>query len=266
MNNIHATAIVDSKAKIGSDVSIGPYCIVGPNVTIQKNVHLRSHVAVDGYTTIGANSEIYPFASIGLEPQDLKFKGEASKLIIGNNTKIREYVTINPGTEGGGMLTVTGDNCLFMASSHIAHDCKIGEGVILANNATLGGHVEVGDFAFVAGLAAVHQFVRIGCHSMVGGMTGVEHDVIPYGTVTGNRAFLSGLNLIGLKRRGFDREAINGLRQAYRLLFAEEGTLQERLDDVARLFSENKLVIDIINFMRSESSRSVCQPRMERAA
>ena len=265
MSNIDSTAIVDSNAEIDTDVTIGPYCVVGPNVKLDKNVKLVSHVTVDGYTTIGKSTVIFPFASIGHIPQDLKYKGEESKLIVGENTTIREYVTMNPGTEGGGMLTSTGSNCLFMASAHIAHDCKIGNGVILANNATLGGHVEVGNHAFIAGLAAVHQFVRIGKHSMVGGMTGVEYDVIPYGTVTGNRAFLSGLNLIGLKRHKFDRDSINGLRQAYRLLFAEEGTLQERIDDVARLFSANKLVIEVIEFMRCNSSRSLCQPRVERA-
>ncbi|MDC0073455.1 acyl-ACP--UDP-N-acetylglucosamine O-acyltransferase [Alphaproteobacteria bacterium] len=265
MPNIHPTAIIDKNAKINDEVNIGPYCFVGPNVNLSNGVKLRSHVTVGGFTSIGENTEVFPFASIGWEPQDLKYRGEESKLIIGKNNVIREHVTMNPGTEGGGMVTVTGDDCLFMASAHIAHDCKIGNSVILANNATLGGHVEVGDFAFIAGLSAVHQFVRIGNHSMVGGMTGVEYDVIPYGTVTGNRAYLSGLNLVGLKRRGFNRDDINGLRQAYRLLFAQEGTLQERLLDVSKLYINNNLVMDIINFIKSESSRAICQPRVERA-
>ncbi len=263
MNKIHNTAIIDSNSLIDSSVSIGPFCVIGPNVKIEKNVKIRSNVVIDGYTVIGEGTEIFPFASIGLPPQDLKYRGEKSKLNIGKESIIREYVTINPGTEGGGMLTITGNKCLFMASSHVAHDCKVGDNVILANNATLGGHVEVGDYAFVAGLAAVHQFVRIGAHSMVGGMSGVENDVIPYGTVTGNRASLSGLNLIGLKRRGFNREDINGLRQAYRMLFAPEGTLQERIEDVARLYSNNSLVLDIVNFVQKDSSRRICQPRTE---
>ncbi len=262
-SNIHKTTIIENTSKIDGSVTIGPFCVIGPNVLIEKNVKIWSNVVIDGFTVIGEGTEIYPFSSIGLPPQDLKYKGEQSKLEIGKNSIIREYVTINPGTEGGGMITTTGDNCLFMASSHVAHDCKVGNSVILANNATLGGHVEVGDFAFVAGLAAVHQFVRIGQHSMVGGMSGVENDVIPYGTVTGNRASLSGLNLIGLKRRGFNREDINGLRQAYRMLFAPEGTLQERIEDVARLYSKNALVLDIVNFVQSDSSRRICQPRNE---
>ena len=263
MSKIHSTSIIDKNSSIDSSVTIGPYCVIGPNVNIEKNVKIISNVVIDGFTSIAEGTEIFPFASIGLPPQDLKYKGEQSKLLIGKDTIIREYVTINPGTEGGGMITSTGSNCLFMASSHVAHDCRVGNNVILANNATLGGHVEVGDFAFIAGLAAVHQFVRIGPHSMVGGMSGVEGDVIPYGTVTGNRANLSGLNLVGLKRRGFKREDINGLRQAYRMLFAPEGTLQERIEDVARLYSENSLVLDIVNFVQSDSSRRICQPRTE---
>ena len=160
MPNIHPTAIIDKNAKINDEVNIGPYCFVGPNVNLSNGVKLRSHVTVGGFTSIGENTEVFPFASIGWEPQDLKYRGEESKLIIGKNNVIREHVTMNPGTEGGGMVTVTGDDCLFMASAHIAHDCKIGNSVILANNATLGGHVEVGDFAFIAGLSAVHQFVH----------------------------------------------------------------------------------------------------------
>lgn len=264
--NIHPTAIIDPGATILDDVSIGPYCVVGSNVRLDSGVCLRSHVTLDGYTAIGSETTIFPFASIGLQPQDLKYKGEPSELNIGSNTIIREYVTINPGTEGGGMKTTTGPNCLFMAGSHVAHDCQVGESVILANNATLGGHVEVGDYAFVAGMAAVHQFVRIGCHAMVGGMTGVEHDVIPYGTVIGNRATLSGLNLIGLKRRGFDRDVINELRQAYRLMFAPEGTLNERVKDVAQLYADNMLVMDVVKFIGTDSARAICQPRLERAS
>ena len=258
-----STSYISSKSNIHSSVKIGPFCYIGDNVKIDEGCELKSHVSILGNTNIGKNNIFYPFSSIGSEPHDLKFKNEKSYLFIGNNNTFRENVTVNPGTKGGGLKTVIKNNCLFMVGSHIAHDCQIESNVILANNATLGGHVEVGDYAFIAGLAAVHQFVRIGPHSMVGGMSGVEGDVIPYGTVTGNRANLSGLNLVGLKRRGFKREDINGLRQAYRMLFAPEGTLQERIEDVARLYSENSLVLDIVNFVQSDSSRRICQPRTE---
>ncbi len=259
--SIHPSAIVDAGAEIGAGVRIGPYCCVGPNVVIGAGTVLESHVVVTGRTSIGAGARIFPFASIGHRPQDLKYRGESSELVIGARNVIREHVTMNPGTEGGGMVTSTGDDCLFMAGAHVAHDSRIGEQVILVNSATLGGHVAVDDFAIVGGLSAVHQFVRIGKHAMVGGMTGVEQDVIPFGSVTGNRAALVGLNIVGLKRRGFGREAIHDLRAAYRLLFAQEGTLQERLDDVAVLFAANDVVMDIIEFMRVDSSRSICQPK-----
>ena len=220
--DIHPTAIVAHEAQIAATASIGPYCVVGPRVTLGERVRLISHVVVDGITTIGEGSTLYPFASIGHRPQDLKYKGEPSRLEIGRNNQIREHVSMNPGTEGGGMVTHVGDNCLFMVGSHVAHDCQIGDHVILVNNVALGGHVEIGDFAIIGGNSAVHQFVRIGKQVMVGGMTGVENDVIPYAAVTGNRAHLSGLNLVGLKRRAFSREDIHALRNAYRLLFAPE--------------------------------------------
>ncbi len=209
---------------------------------------------------------IFPFASIGQQPQDMKYRGEDSELIVGANTVIREHVTMNPGTGGGGLVTRTGSNCLFMVGAHVAHDCFVGDNAILVNNATLGGHVKIGDFAIIGGLSAVHQFVRIGAHAMVGGMSGVENDVIPYGSVTGNRAHLSGLNVIGLKRRNFGRDQIHDLRNAYRLLFAQEGTMQERLDDVAESFADNGLVMEIVDFMRVGSSRAICQPKLDRAA
>jgi UDP-N-acetylglucosamine acyltransferase len=266
MNEIHPAAIVDDGATLGDNVSVGPFSIIGSNVTLQDGVSVKAHVVVEGRTSIGANSVIFPFASIGHQPQDLKYRGEESELIVGANTVIREHVTMNPGTTAGGLVTSTGSNCLFMVGAHVAHDCRIGDHVILVNNATLGGHVEIGDYAIVGGMSAIHQFVRIGAYAMVGGMSGVENDVIPYGSVTGNRAHLSGLNIVGLKRRNFDREQIHDLRAAYRLLFAEEGTMQERLEDVAKLFSGNELVTDIIEFVRAESSRAICQPKMERAA
>lgn len=260
MSTIHPTAIVEDGATLGDDVVIGPYSVVGKDVTLGAGVRLESHVVVAGRTSIGDGTRIFPFASIGTEPQDLKYGGEQSDLVIGKNNMIREHVTMNPGTEGGGLLTKVGDNCLFMMGSHVAHDCAIGDSVILVNNATLGGHVSVGDFAILGGLSAVHQFVRIGPHAMIGGMSGIENDVIPYGSVTGNRAHLQGLNLVGLKRRGFSRDDIHDLRKAYRLFFAKEGTMAERLDDVAELFPNNEPVMDIVEFIRVASSRGVCQP------
>ncbi len=263
MPQINPTAIVAPGAQIADSAEIGPYCIVGPQVVLGAGVRLISHVAVDGITTIGEGTVVYPFASLGSRPQDLKYHGEPSRLEIGANNQIRENVTMNPGTEGGGMLTKVGDNCLFMVGSHVAHDCVVGDNAILANNATLAGHVSVGDFAVLGGLCAVHQFVRIGRHVMVGGMTGVENDVIPYGAVTGNRAHLSGLNLVGIKRRGYGRDAIHALRNAYRLLFAPEGTLAERLEEVADQFKAVAPVMEIVDFIRDDSSRSICQPKLE---
>ena len=261
MTDIHPTAIVDSKAKLGDGVVIGPYCVVEAGVTLGDSVRLHSHVVVGGLTRIGAETEIYPFASIGLPPQDLKYSGEYSELIIGERNRIREHVTMNPGTSEGGMITRVGDDCLFMVGSHVAHDCLMGDHIVMANNATLAGHVVVGDYAILGGLSAVHQFVRIGRHAIVGGMSGVENDVIPYGSVMGDRARLSGLNVIGLKRRNFAKDEIHNLRTAYRMLFAEEGTLQERIDDVAGLFGDNADILEIVDFMRADSSRGLTQPR-----
>ncbi|MFA6020446.1 MAG: acyl-ACP--UDP-N-acetylglucosamine O-acyltransferase [Rhodospirillales bacterium] len=263
MTNIHPTAIIDPKAKLDGSVTVGPFCTVGPEVELGDGVQLVSHVVVGGKTRIGAKTRIFPFASIGLQPQDLKYHGEPSQRMIGERNQIREHVTMNPGTEGGGMLTQVGNDCLFMMSAHVAHDCMVGNNVILANNATLAGHVHVGDHAVLGGLCAVHQFVRIGKHTMIGGMSGVENDVIPYGAVMGNRAYLSGLNLIGLKRRGFSRDDIHTLRNAYRVLFSQEGTMAERLDDVANLFKDNLAVIEIVDFVRADSSRAICQPNWE---
>lgn len=261
MSLIHPTAIVDPKAAIAASAIVGPYCVVGPDVELGDGVELVSHVVVAGRTRIGAGCRIFPFASIGHRPQDLKYKGEPSTLEIGRNTQIREHVTMNPGTEGGGMVTRVGDDCLFMASAHVAHDCILGNNVIMANNATLAGHVTVGDYAFLGGLSAVHQFVRIGKHAMIGGMSGVEADVIPFGMVIGNRAYLNGLNIVGLKRRGFSRDDIHTLRNAYRLLFAPEGTLQERLSDAEDQFRDNQVVMEIVAFIRDESSRSLSTPK-----
>lgn len=266
MAAIHPTAIVDPAARIGDGVKIGPYCVVGGDVELEDGVELVSHVSIAGRTRIGAATRVFPFASLGHPPQDLKFKGEPSTLQIGRNNIIREHVTMNPGTAGGGMVTRVGSNGLFMVGVHVAHDCVVGDGVIMANNATLGGHVHVGDFAFLGGISAVHQFVRIGKHAMIGGMSGVEADVIPYGLVMGDRARLSGLNIVGLKRRAFSREQIHDLRTAYRLLFAQEGTMAERLEDVGRLFRHSQPVMEIVDFIRADSARTICQPKADQAA
>jgi UDP-N-acetylglucosamine acyltransferase len=265
MAKIHPTAVIEDGAKIGADVRIGPYSVVGAQVELADGVELVSHAVVAGITSVGAGTRIFPFASVGHQPQDLKYHGEPSRLVIGRNNVIREGVTMNPGTEGGGMLTSVGDNCLFMTGAHVAHDCHVGSNVVMANNATLAGHIEVGDFAFVGGLAAVHQFCRIGQHAMIGGMSGVEQDVIPYGMVIGNRAHLTGLNLVGLKRRGFEREEISRLREAYDVLFATGDTLSKRLNDVAEQFAGTRLVQELVEFIRNASKRGVCQPQMNGA-
>jgi UDP-N-acetylglucosamine acyltransferase len=259
--NIHNTAIIENGAKIGNNVKIGAYSVIGPNVILEDNITIHSHVSIDGYTEIGAGTTIFPFASIGHVPQDLKYNGEASKLVIGKNNIIREHVTMNPGTHGDAMITKIGNNCLFMVGSHVAHDCVVGDNVILANNATLAGHVKVGDKAIIGGLSAVHQFVRIGHHAMVGGMSGIENDVIPYGQASGERATLCGLNLVGLKRGNFERDDISNLRSAYRVLFAPEGTLQERMDDALRMFQDNIYVEEIVKFIRTNTSRAICKPK-----
>ncbi len=258
---IHPTAIVEKGVRLGARVRIGPYCVIGGNVALGDDVELVSHVVIAGHTTIGEKTKVYPFASLGHPPQDLKYKGEPTRLVIGSHNVIREHVTMNPGTAGGGSLTQVGSHGLFMVAIHIAHDCRVGDYVVMANNATLGGHVHVGDFAVLGGLCAVHQYVRIGRYAMIGGMSGVENDVIPYGSVMGDRARLSGLNIIGLKRRGFSREDIHNLRTAYRLLFAQEGTMAERLDDVAGLYAQSQAVMDLVEFIRADSARAICQPK-----
>jgi UDP-N-acetylglucosamine acyltransferase len=260
---VHPSAVVDPAARLGEGVVVGPFCCVGSEVELGDGVRLVSHVVVEGRTRVGAGSVVYPFAVLGTPPQDLKYRGEPSELVIGRNNRIREHVTMNPGTEGGGMMTVVGDSGLFMVGAHVAHDCRIGDHVILANNATLAGHVVVGDYAILGGLSAVHQFVRIGSHAMIGGMSGVENDVIPYGLVMGERARLSGLNLVGLERRGYSRDDIQALRAAYRVLFGPEGTLAGRLEEVAGTFQDHPVVGDIVAFLRVKTSRAVCQPRAE---
>ena len=261
MTCIHPTAIIESSAEIGNNVIIGPFCCVGQNVKIDDGVELKQHVILDGHTKIGKDCTFFPFSSIGQQPQDLKYSGEKSTLVIGNRNIVREYVTMNPGTKGGGLVTNIGNDNLFMVGAHIAHDCIVGNHVVMANNATLAGHVIVDDYAIIGGLAAIHQFCRIGRHAMIGGMSGVEHDIIPYASVMGGRAWLSGLNIVGLKRRGFSKKEIRFLRVAYRQLFAEEGLLNERIEDVASQFSDLESVMEIVEFMRADSLRGLTQPR-----
>ncbi len=256
---IHNTAIVDSKAKISNSVNIGPYSVIGPNVEIGENVIIHSHVNISGNTKIGNKNKIYPFASIGNDPQDLKYNGEETKLVIGNNNKIREYVTINPGTLGGGGLTKIGNNCLFMISSHIAHDCHVGNNVIVANNVPLGGHVTIEDNVVIGGNSAVQQFTRIGKLAMVGGMTGVLHDVIPYGLSIGNRNYLQGLNLIGLRRANLENKDILVLTEAYKEIFATKN-LTNNLEKLNGEFKKNLLVKDVIEFITKDKKRSICTP------
>ena len=257
---IHPSAIVEDGAEIGAGCYIGAYCVVGANVKLGANVVLKSHVVVDGYTTVGEGTVIYPFASIGTAPQDLKYAGEASELIIGKNNTIREHATMNPGTKDGGMKTVVGDNGLFMMATHIAHDCIVGNRVIMANNATLGGHVQVGDNVLIGGLAAVHQFVRIGGHAVIGGMSGVESDVLPFARVKGERASLAGLNLIGLERGGFDKDQIRDIQKAFKSIFDGSGNLDERLEQVANDHAGNDLIEKIIAFAQTREQFGLCQP------
>ena len=257
---IHPSALVEPGAELGEGVSIGPFCHVGADVKLGDHSKLESHVVIAGRTTLGGGAHMFPFASIGHRPQDLKYHGEPSTLEIGSHAMIREYVTVQPGTEHGGMITKVGDHCLLMASSHVAHDCHIGHHVILGNNVMIAGHCTVEDHVIVSGGSGAHQFVRIGEHAFIGGMTGVENDVIPYGMVIGNRGWLTGLNIVGLRRRGFDREEVHTIRKAYRLLFSDEGTLAERVDDVAKMFPESPSVQRVIDFIRSRSDRALCLP------
>ncbi len=259
---IHPSAIISPKAKLGQNVEIGPFCVVGDFVEIGEGTILKSHAVIEGNTKIGKNNVIFPFAVIGVIPQDLKFKGENARVIIGDNNRIREHVTIHIGTQDGIMETRIGSNCLLMVGVHIAHDCIVGDNVIMANNATLAGHVEVGNHAVIGGLAAIHQFVRIGQGAMIGGLSGVESDVIPYGTVMGDRAFLAGLNLVGLKRRNFERAEIHALRNFFKKLF-EENKEENFLNKANKLSGEfdSKLVNEILTFINSQSSRSFCQTK-----
>ncbi len=260
-NKIHPSAIVEDGARLGAGVEIGPFCHIGSEAKLGDGVRLISHVSLAGDTTIGARTVIYPFASIGHPPQDLKYRGESVRLSIGDDCLIREGVTMNPGTAGGGSETIVGPRCVFLANAHVAHDCRLGEGVILSNNVMLAGHCQIGDFTILSGGAAAHQFVRIGAHAFVGGLAGVEHDLIPFGLALGNRAGLAGLNVVGLKRRGFSHEAIHELRRAYKMLFNGGGTLRERIDEVAEAFPGQDAVGQIVAFLRQGGDRAICVPR-----
>jgi len=255
---IDKTAIIDAKAMIGKNVQIGPYTVIGPNVEIGENTIIQSHVNISGNIKIGRENKIYPFVSIN-DPQDLKYNGESTNLIIGDNNKIREYVTINPGTVTGGGKTVIGNNCLFMIASHIAHDCQVGNNVIIANNVPLGGHVIIEDDVVIGGNSAVQQFTRIGKMAMIGGMTGVLHDVIPYGLSTGNRNSLQGLNLIGLRRAKFENKDILGLSDAYKEIFATKNII-ENVNKLNSSYLDNQLVKNVIDFLIKDKKRSICTP------
>ena len=258
--SVHPTAIIEPGAELGDGVTVGPFCHVGAHVVLGNGVELVSHAVVSGWTSIGAETRVFPFASIGSQPQDLKFKGEASRLVIGERCQVRENVTIHPGTEGGGMETRIGNDCLLMNSAHVAHDCQIGNNVIVAAYVGIAGHCKIGDYVAFGGMCGVHQFVRIGAHAFIGAHSMIDSDVIPYGMAVGNRARLAGLNLVGLKRRKFDREAIHTLRAAYRMVFSSEGTLQERVEDAATLFEDEPLVQGVVRFITSAKDRPICLP------
>jgi UDP-N-acetylglucosamine acyltransferase len=256
---IHPTAVVDPKAELGSDVEIGPFCVVGPDVTLKDRVKLHAHVVIEGRTEVGEDCVFYPFAVIGGAPQDFKFKGGDVRLVIGDRNTFREHCTAHMGTEAGGGLTQLGHDGYFMVGAHIAHDCRVGNNVWFANNATLGGEVSVGDYCILGGLSAIHQRCRVGRYAFIGGGAAVTGEVIPYGMVD-NLGWLAGLNLVGLKRRGFSRDLIHDLRAAYRMIFATEGKFTERVEDAARLFGERKEVMEIIDFIQSPSARPLCGP------
>ncbi len=256
---IHNTAIINPKANISSKAIIGAYSVIGPNVTIHDDVTIHAQVNINGNTSIDKGTIIYPFASIGNDPQDLKYKGEETSLVIGSNNKIREYVTINPGTIGGGGKTKIGNNCLFMVSSHVAHDCIVGNNVIIANNVPLGGHAQIEDNVVIGGNSAVQQFTRIGKMAMIGGMCGVVKDVIPYGMAFGNRCILQGLNLIGLRRKDIPNKEILSLTEAYKEIFKTKN-LSENLVNLDNKYKENPLVQDVIDFIDKDKKRAICTP------
>ena len=261
IQSIHPTAIIDKSAQIGENTTIGAYCVIGPQVVLHDNVEVMSHVCIDGATTIGENTRIFPFAVIGFAPPDLKYRGENSKLIIGKNNVLREHVTIHTGTAVDRNETVIGDNCLLMANVHIAHDCILGNNIIMANCAALGGHVTIDDFAIIGGLSAIQQRVRIGAYAIVGGMSGVDGDLIPYGRAIGERARLTGLNTIGLKRRNISNAQISNMNKAYKQIFLENyDVFDQRVKDVANEFSDDEYIMKIVSFVNNNSNKSLCKP------
>lgn len=258
---IHDSAIVSPSAQIGKNVKIGPYSIIGDNVVIGDDVEIMSHVCIDGITTIGTGTKIFPFASLGHPPQDLKYRGEKASLQIGCYNTIREYVTMHIGTQGGSMKTFVGDHNLFMVGVHIAHDCVVGNHIVMGNNATLAGHVTIEDNVIIGGLAAIHQFVRVGKNAVIGGMSGVERDVIPFGAVKGERAHLYDINLIGLKRANIERQEIIALQKAYEMLFSEEAPISDNIKQVEQKLSQWTCVKYLLEFMHQDSKRSFCLPK-----
>ncbi|MDA8538010.1 acyl-ACP--UDP-N-acetylglucosamine O-acyltransferase [Candidatus Pelagibacter bacterium] len=256
---IHKTAIIDKKAQISSTVKIGPYSIIGPNVEIDDHAIIQSHVIITGHTIIGKNNKIFPFASIGSDPQDMKYNNEKTKLLVGDNNTIREYVTINPGTIQGGGITKVGNNNLIMISAHIAHDCFVGNNIVIANSAAIAGHAEIGDNVIIGGNCGVQQFTRIGKMAMIGGMTGVSRDVIPYGLSTGNRNYLNGVNVVGLRRSKVSNKEIIGLTDAYKEIFKTE-SLKDNLNNLNGEFKDNNLVKEVIEFINKDKKRPICTP------
>lgn len=261
MATVHPTALVADGARLGDGVTVGPFCTVGPEVVLGDGVTLVSHAVVDGDTHLGPGCRVFPFASIGMEPQDLKFSGEKSRLRVGERVVFRENVTVNPGTRGGGLETVIGDDCYLLAGAHVAHDCRIGKHCVLVNNCMIAGHCTLGDFVIVGGGAGLHQFIRVGEHAFIGGLSGVENDVIPFATAIGNRAHLGGLNLIGLKRRGFARSDIHALRAAYAAFFDDKVPSEERHRALEARASESDAIRVVADFVREGGSRSLCVPR-----
>ena len=259
---IHNSSVIEKSAKIWKNIKIGPFCYVGQNVQINDDVELISNVHIEGNTTIGRGTKIFPFASIGTAPQDLKYKGEKNSIQIGENNIIREYVTINPGTAGGGSKTVVGNNCLLMISSHIAHDCHVGNNVVIANNVPLGGHVTIEDSVVIGGNSAVQQYTRIGRLAMIGGMTGVLKDVIPFGLSFGNRNYLRGINIVGLKRKKYENKKIIELDTAFKKIFSSKN-LHENLNKINGEYKENELVAEVIKFISKDKKRPICTPHSE---
>ena len=258
---VHPSAVVEDGAVLGADVKIGPFCHIGSKVRLGDGAELKSHVAIDGDTTIGAGARIFPFASIGHEPQDLKYAGEDTTLVIGDNVMIREGVTINPGTAGDAGNTTIGNNCVFLANSHVAHDCQVGNNVIFSNAVLLAGHCKVGDHVIIGGGAAIHQFCRIGNNAFIGGLAGLENDLIPFGMALGNRAYLGGLNLIGMKRAGIARDSIHAARNMFKEIFGSDASISDAVSNFDAAKEEDPVVASIVSFIRESGDRSLCTPR-----